>query len=98
MIGAFMRRSREIPACALLLAASGAMLGCRPQRKDCVDSYGFKQPESYCSSGVHGGAHYVYGGSGGVGYGDRITGGRSTAGSGISRGGFGSEGSHGGGE
>ena len=87
-----MRRSREIPACLLLLTASGAITGC--QHRDCVDSRGVKQPDSYCSSGVHGGSHYIYGGRSGGRYGDTVRGGRSGGFSdGISRGGFG----HGGG-
>jgi hypothetical protein len=92
MIMAIMRRSREIPACALLLAASGAIAGCQ-QHRDCVDSYGFKQPESYCSSGVHTGSHYIYGGRSGGRYGDAVSGGSSSPSEGVSRGGFG----HGGG-
>lgn len=89
-----MRRSREIPACALLLAASGALTAC--EHRDCVDSRGVKQPDSYCSSGVHGGSHYIYGGRSGGRAGDLVVGGRSTPFGGISRGGFGHAGGAGG--
>jgi hypothetical protein len=85
-----MRRSREIPTCVLLLAASAALAGCNEHR-DCVDDQNHKQPDSYCNAGTHTGAHFIYGGSSGGGYGDTVVGGHAT--SGISRGGFG----HGGG-
>jgi hypothetical protein len=88
-----MRRSREIPTCVLLLAASAACLGCNEQR-DCVDAQDHKQPDTYCTSGGHGGAHYLWGGRSGGRYGDTVVGGRSTSFSGIARGGFGS-GAHG---
>jgi hypothetical protein len=85
-----MRRSREIPTCVLLLAASAALVGCNENR-DCVDSYNHKQPDSYCNAGTHFGSHFLYGGRSGGAYGDTVVGGHAT--SGISRGGFG----HGGG-
>jgi hypothetical protein len=88
---AHMRRSREIPTCVLLLAASAALAGCNEHR-DCVDAGNRKEPDSYCNAGTHLGAHFLYGGRSGGSYGDAVVGGRSTA-SGISRGGFG----HGGG-
>lgn len=82
-----MRRSREIPTCVLLLAASAALLGCTEHR-DCVDADNHKRPDSYCNAGTHTGAHFLYGGRSGGQYGDTVVGGHS-----ISRGGFG----HGGG-
>ncbi len=88
------RRSREIPACLILLASSAALAGCEP-RRDCVDAAGYKLPDSACNTGAHGGgAHFLYGGRGGTAIGDTVTGGSTT------RGGFGSsgEGGHGGGD
>ena len=89
-MGGHMRRSREIPTCLLLLAASSALVGCNENR-DCVDAYNHKQPDSYCNAGTHFGSHFLYGGRSGGAYGDTVVGGRSTA-SGISRGGFGHSG------
>lgn len=92
MMRSMRRRSREIPACVLLMAAA---VGCR-ERRDCVDAAGHKVPDTYCSSG-HGGsaAHYVYGGRGGRSVGDTVTDGS------VTRGGFGGGegdgGGHGGG-
>ncbi len=39
------RRSREIPACLILLATSAALAGCDP-RRDCIDASGQKLPDS----------------------------------------------------
>ncbi|HEX4580415.1 MAG TPA: hypothetical protein VH139_00070 [Acidobacteriaceae bacterium] len=86
-----MRRSRDIPTCILLLAASGALAGCNNEHRDCVDDQNHKQPDSYCNAGTHPGAHFLYSGRSGGGYGDTVVGGHTE--SGISRGGFG----HGGG-
>ena len=89
------RRSREIPACLILLASAAAFAGCE-SRRDCVDASGRKLPDSACNTGAHGGsggAHFVYGGRGGQSVGDTVSGGST------SRGGFGSSGeggSHGG--
>jgi hypothetical protein len=88
-----MRRSREIPTCVLLLAASAALVGCQEHR-DCVDAQNRKMPDSYCGSGGHSGAHYLWGGRSGGRAGDTVVSGRSTPSPGISRGGFGSR-SHG---
>lgn len=84
-----MRRSREIPTCVLLLAASAALAGCNngTENRDCVDGQNHKAPDSYCNAGTHPGAHFIYGGSSGGHYGDTVVGGHTA--SGISRGGFG---------
>ena len=90
-----MRRAREIPTCVLLLAAGASLAGCNEHR-DCVDAYNRKQPDSYCNVGTHSGAHFLYGGRSGGGYGDTVVGGHAQ--SGISRGGFGHAGGGGEGE
>jgi hypothetical protein len=84
-----MSRSREIPTCILLLAASAALAGCNntPEHRDCLDDQNHKQPDSYCNTSTHTGAHFIYGGSSGGRYGDTVVGGHAA--SGISRGGFG---------
>lgn len=95
-----MRRSRDIQACVLLLAASTAILGCQEPHRDCVDSQNRKMPDSFCESGVHPGARILYGGSSGGRTGDTVIGGSTSRGglSGILRGGFGSGAHAGGGE
>lgn len=89
-----MRRSREIPTCILLLAASATLAGCNDQQRDCVDVLNHKAPDSYCNAGTHPGAHFLYGGRSGGHYGDTVIGGHASAG--ISRGGFGHAGGSGG--
>ena len=96
-MGGHMRRSREIPTCLLLLAASSALVGCN-QNRDCVDGYNHKQPDSYCNAGTHSGAHFLYGGRSGGRYGDTVVGGSSSSVGGIFRGGFGHAGGGGEGE
>ena len=93
-----MRRSREIPTCVLLLAASAALAGCNntPENRDCVDAQNRKAPDSYCNAGTHPGAHFIYAGSSGGHYGDTVVGGHAA--SSISRGGFGHAGGGGEGE
>ena len=94
------RRSREIPACLILLATSAALAGCEP-RRDCIDASGQKLPDSACSAaqGRGSSAHFIYGGRGGTRVGDTVSGGSTTRGGfGSSDGGEGGEGGHGGGE
>ncbi|HZD75579.1 MAG TPA: hypothetical protein VE218_01150 [Acidobacteriaceae bacterium] len=93
-----MRRSREIPTCVLLLAASAALAGCNngTENRDCVDAQNHKAPDSYCNAGTHPGAHFIYAGRSGGHYGDTVVGGHAE--SGISRGGFGHAGGGGEGE
>ena len=76
-----MRKSKEVQV-ALLAAVALAMVGCRDQRRDCVDGQNRLQPDSACQAGTTG-AHYIYGGSSGGRVGDTVVGGR------VSRGGFG---------
>jgi hypothetical protein len=89
-----MRKSSEVKL-TILAAAALAIVGCRSQRRDCVDLQGHLEPDSYCQA-TGGGAgstyHYVYGGSSGGHVGDSVIGGSSTP-----RGGFGAFGGDGGG-
>ena len=76
-----MRKSREVPL-TLLAAVALSMTACRDQRRDCVDDFGHKLPDSRCGTGSYG-THYVYGGSSGGHVGDTVIGGS------VTRGGFG---------
>jgi len=76
-----MRKSKEVRT-ALLAAVALAMVGCRDERRDCVDMQNHLQPDSACQAGA-GGAHYIYGGASGGHVGDTVVGGS------VSRGGFG---------
>jgi len=84
-----MRKSREVPL-TLLAAVALSLTACREQRRDCVDAYGHKLPDSSCDGGVYG-THYMYGGSSGGHVGDIVIGGS------VTRGGFGDSGGGGGG-
>ncbi len=87
-----MRKSREVKL-TVLAAVALSMTACRSQRRDCVDSLGRKEPDSYCQVTGGGGIyHYVYGGASGGHVGDSVVGGSTT-----SRGGFGAFGGDGGG-
>ena len=87
-----MRRSREVNL-TVLAALALSITGCRTEHRDCIDSQGRKEPDSYCDA-THGGGiyHYVYGGSSGGHFGDSVMGGSATP-----RGGFGGTGGFGGG-
>ena len=86
-----MRRSRDVKL-TVLAAVALSMTACRTQRRDCIDTQGRKEPDSFCDA-THGGGiyHYVYGGASGGHLGDSVMGGSSTP-----RGGFGGIGSAGG--
>jgi hypothetical protein len=87
-----MRKSREVKL-TVLAAVALSMTACRPERRDCVDSQGRKEPDSYCDATGGGGIyHYVYSGSSGGHVGDSVIGGSTTP-----RGGFGAFGGDGGG-
>lgn len=76
-----MHKSKEVQL-VLVTAVAMAMLGCRDERRDCVDGQNRLQPDSACQAGATG-AHYIYGGSSGGRVGDTVVGGS------VSRGGFG---------
>jgi len=78
---------------ALALSFASSSVGCKDERRDCVDAQGHILPDSACHSTAFSGAHYVYGGRSGGHVGDTVYGGSLSA-EGVARGGFG----HGGGE
>lgn len=89
-----MRKTREVKL-TVLAAVALSMTACRSGRRNCVDSSGRIEPDSFCQAtggGPGSSYHYVYGGASGGHIGDAVVGGSVTP-----RGGFGAFGGDGGG-
>lgn len=108
-----MRKSQTVPLTLLAVSALGVPPGCdsRPTEvRNCVDSQNHIVSDDRCDHPAlysGGGYHFVYGGASGGKMGDTVVSGSDTpeAGArvvsgetGVSRGGFGGDAAHGGGE